>query len=103
MSLAHSTTIPAAPTTARRTSLLRWAGGGALGATLLSVVAIAVWPASAADQARDDGERFGEAVALLYASDSTAEVDAALTEIDAAIADTRTHAGDAVADQAAAQ
>ncbi|HWT22288.1 MAG TPA: hypothetical protein VN213_02160 [Solirubrobacteraceae bacterium] len=103
MSVAHSTTIPAAASPARRSSLLRWIGGGTLGATVLSAVAIAAWPASATDEARADGERFGEAVAQLYAADSSAEVDAALTEMDAAVADTRAHAGDAVADQVAAQ
>jgi hypothetical protein len=79
-------------------SLFRIGGGTALAATL-SVVAIAVWPASEADRAHDDGERYGEAVAQLYNADSTAEVDAALTELDAAAADTRDHAGDAVSEQ----
>lgn len=79
-------------------SLFRIGGGTALAATL-SVVAIAVWPASEADRAHDDGERYGAAVAQLYNADSTAEVDAALTELDAAAADTRDHAGDAVSEQ----
>jgi hypothetical protein len=105
MSVAHTTPAPAAPAAGagRRASYLRRICGGALGATALTVVAIAVWPASAADQARDDGERFGAAVNQLYAANSSAEVDAALSEVQAAAGETRTHAGDAVADQVADQ
>jgi hypothetical protein len=105
MSLTDTTPAPAAPAAGagRRASLLRWLTGGALGATALTVVAIAVWPASAADKARDDGERFGAAVNQLYTADSSAEVDAALTELDAAAGETRDHAGGAVADQVATQ
>jgi hypothetical protein len=95
---------PTAPAPApRRASLTRWIAGGTLGATALTVLAIAVWPASAADRAYDDGQRVGEAVGELYYAESSTEVDAALTELDAAVADTRAHAGDEVADQAADQ
>jgi hypothetical protein len=75
----------------------------ALIAAALAAVALAAWPASETDKAREDGEQLGEAVSQLYYADSSAEVDAALAEIDDAVADTRDHSGDAVADQAAAQ
>jgi hypothetical protein len=83
-----------------RNALARWIAGGAGVATILAVGAIALWPASAADKARDDGEAVGQAVNHLYAAESSADVDAALSELDTAVADTRTHAGDEVADQA---
>lgn len=72
-------------------------------AAVLAAVAIAAWPASETDKARDDGEQLGEAVSQLYYADSSAEVDAALAEIDEAATATREHAGDEVADQVAAQ
>jgi hypothetical protein len=75
----------------------------ALIAAALAAVAIAAWPASETDKARDNGEQFGEAVVQLSEADSSAEVDAALAEIDAAVADTRENAGDEVAEQVAAQ
>jgi hypothetical protein len=75
----------------------------ALIAAALAAVAIAAWPASEAEKARDDGERLGEAVSQLYYAESEAEVEAALAEIDAAAADTREHAGDEVAEQVADQ
>ena len=101
MSLAQTTPAPAVG--ADRGSLLRWIAGGTGVAAILATVAIAVWPASAADKARDDGEQLGQAVSQLYDAQSSAEVDAALTEIHTAAVDTRDHAGDAVADQVAAQ
>jgi hypothetical protein len=79
--------------------MLRWITGGLLVATLLTAIAIAVWPASEADKAREDGKQFGEAVAQLQSASSAEEVDAALTEVHNAAADTADHAGDAVADQ----
>lgn len=106
MSVAHTTPAPAADAAGegrRRSSLLRRIAGGTLAATALTAVAIAVWPASEADKAYTDGERYGEAVSALYAADTTEEVDAALTEMDAAAADAVTHGGEAVADQVAAQ
>ena len=75
----------------------------ALVAAALAAVAIAVWPASEADKARDDGEQVGEAVAQLYYADTEAEVDAALADLDEAVTDTREHAGDEVAEQVAEQ
>jgi hypothetical protein len=97
----HTATAPAAPAadTPRRSSPLRWIGAGSGLAALLGVAAIALWPASEADKARADGERVGEAVTQLYYADSSAEVDAALSELDAAVADTRAHAGDELTDQ----
>jgi hypothetical protein len=73
--------------------------GGALLAAALAALAIAVWPASETDKAHDDGERLGAAVNQLYEADDSFEVDAALAEIDAAVADTRSHAGDELAEQ----
>jgi hypothetical protein len=73
--------------------------GGTLLAAALAALAIAVWPASEADKAHDDGERLGAAVNQLYDADNATEVDAAVAEIDAAVADTRAHAGDELAEQ----
>jgi hypothetical protein len=75
----------------------------ALIAAALAAVAIAAWPASETDKAREDGEQLGEAVNQLYYAESSAEVDAALTELDEAATATRDHAGDEVAEQVAAQ
>jgi inorganic triphosphatase YgiF len=97
MSAVHTT--PAAAIAAGRTPLLRWIAGGALAAAIVCVVAIAAWPASEADKARDDGEQVGAAVSELYDAQSSAEVDAALAKLDLAVTETRAHAGDAVADQ----
>jgi hypothetical protein len=102
MSAVHSTTTPM-PTTTRRTARLRWIAGGGAAAAILAAVAIAVWPASAADEARADGEQVGEAIGQLYNAQSAAEVDAAQAAIDAAVSETRADAGDRVADQVAAQ
>ena len=98
--MSTSTTTPAR---ARRRSRLWWAAAAAGLVAVAAAVTLAVWPASAADKARDDGRQLGEAVGRLYDADTTAEVDAALNDIDVAIADTRDHAGDAVARQAADQ
>src|SRR5262245_66124366 len=82
-----------APTTLEtpRRRLLHWAGGGAAVAAILAAGAIALWPASVADQARDDGERFGQAAAALYDAQSPQEVDAALADMNAAALDSRDH------------
>jgi hypothetical protein len=77
-------------------SLPTKAGLGTLCALLAAILTIALWPASEADKARDDGEQLGTAVSALYAADTTEEVDAALTEVQNAAADTRDHAGDQV-------
>jgi hypothetical protein len=88
------TTTPAA-----RSSLLRWTAGGTGLAAVLAAVAIAAWPASAADTARVDGERVGEAVVQLQDAQTTEEVDAALTELDAAVNEARSHAGEELDEQ----
>ena len=97
MSVARTTPAPVA--SGHRASLVRWIGGGSLVATALTVLTIAVWPASEADKARADGEQFGQAVVQLQNAQSTAEVDAALAEVQTAASDTADHAGDAVAEQ----
>jgi hypothetical protein len=73
--------------------------GGTVLAAALATLAIAVWPASETDKARDDGERLGAAVTQFYEADDAFEADAARAEIDAAVADARMHAGGAFADQ----
>jgi hypothetical protein len=105
MSTAYASPSPAARTAGggRRESFVAWLIGGVLVAALVAALTVAVWPASEADKARADGERFGDAVAALYTADSADEVDAALTDVHAAAVDTREHAGDAVADQVADQ
>jgi hypothetical protein len=105
MSAAHAT--PAAAVRERRaagrSAMSRWIAGGLLAVAALTAVVIAlVWP-SEANKARADGERYGEAVAQLAAADTAAEVDAALVDVRDAAADTRDHAGDAVAAQVADQ
>jgi hypothetical protein len=73
-------------------------GGAALVATIV-VVAIAVWPASETDKAREDGKQLGEAVTSLYNAQTTEEVDAAVTDVRAALRDARDHAADNVRGQ----
>lgn len=94
----------AAPTnTNPATSLVAWISGGIVLAAVVAALAVALWPASEADKARDDGEQLGEAVTALYYADTSAEVDAALADVNTAVSDTREHAGDAVATQVADQ
>src|SRR5919202_5687335 len=81
-----------------RRALLSLLGGAALVAAL-AAAAIAFWPASEADKARDDGEQLGQAVSALYTAQSPEEADAALADVQTAVSDTRDHAGDAVAGQ----
>jgi hypothetical protein len=87
------------PTPARTRSLVAWILGGAALVATLVVVAIAVWPASEADKAREDGKHVGEAVSSLYNAQTTDEVDAALSDLRTAVSDTREHATDNVVDQ----
>jgi hypothetical protein len=89
--------------TARRASLLGWMAGGLVALVALVALTVALWPASEAEKARDDGERLGRAVAQLYEAQSPAEVDAALVEIRDAGGDAGDHAGNAVAQQVADQ
>jgi hypothetical protein len=84
---------------ARTRSLVAWILGGAALVAAIAAVAIAVWPASEADKAREDGKHLGEAVTSLYNAQTTDEVDAALTDVRSALQDTRDHASDNVADQ----
>jgi hypothetical protein len=94
----HSLRLPA-----RRNDLLKWVGGCALLVAALVAIVIAVWPASEADKAREDGRQLGEAVGALYNATSADEVDAALTDINTAVADTADHAGDRVGSQVSDQ
>ena len=87
----------------RRESLVAWLVGGVLAAAAVAAVVIALWPASQADKARDDGKQVGAAVASLYNADSAEEVDAALVDMRDAAVDTREHVGDAVAEQVSDQ
>jgi hypothetical protein len=86
-------------TPARTRSLVTWILGGVAVVATLVVVAIAVWPASEADKAREDGKHVGEAVSSLYNAQTTDEASQALTDLRTAVADTREHATDNVVDQ----
>jgi hypothetical protein len=68
-------------------------------ATILAIGAVALWPASETDKAYDDGQAVGAAVVELQNASTSTEVDDALADLQVAAADTRDHAGDAVADQ----
>ena len=80
-------------------TLVRWIAGGLGLAVLITAVTIAVWPASAADKARADGEHLGRAVGALYHAQDSDDVHAAVADFDDAVYDTRTHAGDEFARQ----
>jgi len=101
MSTAPTNTVPPVSTAgvSRKTRSQWLVAGGTMIAALIAVLTIALWPASEADKARADGEQLGQAVADLYYADDSTEVDAALTDINAALVDTHDHAGDAVASQ----
>jgi hypothetical protein len=102
MSAVHTET-PSPALEAPRRRLLFWAGGGAGVAAILAAGAIALWPTSTVDQARDDGERFGESVAALYSAQSSEDVDAALADMQSAALDTRDHVSDDVANHVSDQ
>lgn len=70
-----------------------------LALAVVAVATVAVWPASEADKAREDGEQLGQAVNQLYYADTTEELDAALVEVEDAVADSREHGGDALDEQ----
>ena len=93
------TTTPAQTTRPSRRTML---GGVAAGTGLAAAVtasAIALWPASAAEIAYDDGKSLGTAVSALYAADSEAEVDAAVADVQAAADESRSHASDELDEQ----
>jgi hypothetical protein len=96
---ATSTTAPASAGAGSSRSLLAKIAAGTGLAAILAATAIAVWPASEAEKAYDDGKAFGEAVAQLQAADTYEEVDDALVELNIAAQDTAEHAGSAVEDQ----
>jgi chemotaxis regulatin CheY-phosphate phosphatase CheZ len=85
--------------TEHRPSRLRWAAVAALLCALVAAVAVAAWPASAADTAYDDGKRVGVALADLRDAETYDDVDESLTEVRAAAADARDHAGDELSEQ----
>ena len=87
------------PTRTTRRSSLSWITGGLLAAAVITALAVALWPASETEKAREDGEQLGLAVSDLRDAQTTAEVDAALDGVHDAIADTADHAGDEVAEQ----
>jgi hypothetical protein len=103
MSAAHAESAPATAGAGRTARLARSIAGGSSLAAIAVAVTIAVWPASETEKARTDGESFGAAVAQLQSAQSAEDVDAALADMQDAVADTREHAGDEVADQVAAQ
>jgi hypothetical protein len=82
-----------------RSSVIRWIAGTLGLAAIITAVTIAVWPASAADKAREDGKHLGQAVGALYEAQGTADVDAAFADINSALDDTRAHASDELSNQ----
>jgi hypothetical protein len=100
---ATTDTAPAQAGAGSSRSLLAKLVAGTGVAAVLAAATIAVWPASEAEKAYDDGQAFGAAVAQLQAADTYEEVDDALVELNLAAQDTADHAGDAVYDQVVAQ
>jgi hypothetical protein len=94
-----STTQQTTPQAGRKRLVNRLTAGAATLAAVAAVT-VAVWPASEAEKAYDDGHDVGVAVSDLYYADSSEEVDQALADLDDALVDTREHAGDAVYEQA---
>lgn len=74
-------------------------GIGSMLAACVAALTIAVWPASAAETARDDGERLGAAVAALYEADTAEEVDEALIEVRDAAEESRDHSSEELDEQ----
>ena len=99
MSAVHSAPAPATAGAGRTRALARRFGIGASLAAVAAAGAVAFWPASETDKARDDGEQLGQAVSALYSAQSPEEADAALADVRTAVSGTRDHAGDAVAGQ----
>jgi gas vesicle protein len=82
-----------------KSPLFRWITGGFLAAVAVTAVTVALWPASAEETARADGKQVGQAVSDLYYAQSTDEVDAAMADLDDAVAQSRDHASSEVNDQ----
>ena len=76
---------------------------GVLALAAVALAALALWPASEAEKARDDGEQLGQAVNQLYYAESTAEVEDALAEVDDAVAESRDHGSDALGEHVSDQ
>ena len=70
-----------------------------LAVCVVAAATVALWPASEADKARDDGEQVGQAVSHLYYADSTEEVNDALDELNTAVSDSLDHGSDALGEQ----
>jgi hypothetical protein len=81
----------------------RWLLAGAATCAVVAALTLALWPASAADTAYDDGQRLGQAVSDLRNADTYDEVDNGLTDVRNAAADARDHAGDELDSQITAQ
>jgi hypothetical protein len=79
--------------------LFRWIAGGFLAAVAVTAVTIALWPASAEETARADGKQVGQAASDLYYAQSTDEVDAAMSDLDDAVTQSRDHASSELGDQ----
>jgi hypothetical protein len=103
MAISHAGVLPAPTTHTCRSRLLGWIAGGVLAAAVVAVTAVATWPTSETDKARADGKAYGTAVVALADARSGDEVRAALADVHNALADTREHAGDALAAQVADQ
>jgi hypothetical protein len=76
---------------------------GILALAVVALATVALWPASEAEKARDDGEQLGQAVNQLYYAESTAEVEDALGEVDEAVADSADHGSDALGEHVSDQ
>jgi gas vesicle protein len=87
------------PVSNTKKSLFGWIAGGLSAAVVVTAVTLALWPASAEDTARADGERVGQAVSDLYYAQSADEVDAAKADLTDAVADSRDHATSEVSEQ----
>ena len=74
-----------------------------LALAVVATAAWALWPASEADKARDDGEQVGQAVNQLYYAESTEEVNDALDELNTAVSDTLDNGGSALDEQVSDQ
>jgi len=88
-----------APRSRSRMSLTRWIAAGVALCAVVAGLAIAFWPASAADTAYDDGQRLGNAVTELQTAETYDDVDNALTDVREAADDARDHASEELGDQ----